>query len=77
MAFTESDLTDVEVAIRAVRDGTRKVGVSGEGGSLAYMNTSLPDLLKLRDAMRLEIDATSTTATRRPRVFLMRHRRGL
>jgi hypothetical protein len=77
MAWTQQDFDNVEAAIRAVRDGQRKTSLSSETGALTYMNTPLPDLIKLRDAIMLELNATASAQTRRSRVFLTRHRRGL
>jgi hypothetical protein len=77
MAWTQQDFDNVEAAIRAVRDGQRKTSLSSESGALTYMNTPLPDLIKLRDAIMLELNAAVSAQTRRSRVFLTRHRRGL
>jgi hypothetical protein len=33
------------------------------------MNTPLPDLIKLRDAIRLELDATTASSPQRPRLY--------
>jgi hypothetical protein len=41
------------------------------------MNTPLPDLIKLREAIRLQLDATAVSSPQRPRLYVMRHRRGL
>jgi hypothetical protein len=38
------------------------------------MNTLLPDLMKLRDAIMLELNATASAQMRRSRVFLTRGR---
>jgi hypothetical protein len=73
----KSILVPVDAAIRAVRDGTRRQSVSSETGALAFMNTPLPDLIKLRDAIRLELGATAVSSPQRPRVYVMRQRRGV
>ena len=77
MAWTQQDFDNVEAAIRAVRDGERKTSLSSESGALTYMNTPLPDLIKLRHAIMLELNAAAANQTRRSRIFLTRHRRGL
>jgi hypothetical protein len=77
MAWTQTDFDAVEAAIRAFRDGTRKQSVSSETDAPAFMNTPLPDLIKLRDVIRLELEATAASNPQRPRLYLMRHRRGL
>ena len=51
MAWTQTDFDAVDAAIRAVRDGARRQSVSSETGALAFMNTPLLDLIKLRDAI--------------------------
>lgn len=77
MPWTQTDYDAVEAAIRAVRDGERKSSLSTDSGALSYVNTPLPDLIKLREAILTEIGATTPTAVRRPRLLLARHRRGL
>jgi hypothetical protein len=77
MAWTQTDFDAVDAAIRAVPDGTRRQSVSSETGALAFVNTPLLDLIKLRDAIRLELDATAASSPQRPRLYVMRQRRGL
>jgi len=82
MPFTQPDLDALETALAALRDGTRKISLSGENGAINYLGTSIPDLLKLRDTMTAEIAASGSapgsTATKgRVRVFLTRYRSGL
>jgi hypothetical protein len=76
MAWTQQDFENVEAAIRAVRDGQRKTSLTSDGGALTYMNTPLPDLIKLRDAIRLELNAASSGVAGRPRIYRMRFKRG-
>jgi hypothetical protein len=50
-------LRELGAAISAVRDGQRKTSLSSESGALTYMNIPLPDLVKLCDAIHLELNA--------------------
>jgi len=78
MPWTGADYDAVEAAIRAVRDGTRKNSLSGENGGMQFVNTPLPDLIKLREAILAEVTSTAAAGSiRRPRIYLMRNRRGL
>jgi len=78
MPWTQQDYEDVEAAIRAVRDGTRKNSLSSDNGAMNFVNTPLPDLIKLRESILTEVSATAAAGEiRRPRIYHMRHRRGL
>jgi hypothetical protein len=77
MAWTQQDFDNVEAAIRAVRDGQRKTSLTSESGALTYMNTPLPDLIKLRDSIALELATSSASIAGRRRIFVSRYQRGL
>lgn len=65
MAFTESDLTSVEAGIVALATGSTAASVSVGGKQLTYGRRDLPDLLKLRDAIRSDLAFAAGTAVLR------------
>ena len=81
MAYTQDDFDAVEAAIRQVRDGTRANSQSAGEASQAFVNTPIPDLIKLRESIALELSTTTPVGEVRlrgkPRLFLMRFKRGL
>ena len=78
MAFTSSDLTAVETAIKDLAIGKRAVTFTLLDRVVRYAEAQLPDLLKLRDQIKEELGAAETDVTkRRPRVYRARHSKGL
>ncbi len=61
MAFTSTDLTNVEAAIVALATGTRKVHVSIAGKTITYSDSlvGLDKLKILRSTIQTELDSTA------------------
>lgn len=59
MAYTSTDLTNIEAAIRAIIAGTRTVTLSMGDKSITYTAVDLPNLLKLRDLIKYEVGVAS------------------
>ena len=55
MAFTTTDLDQVEQAIMELVNGVRKVHVEIDGYVIKYGHTSLADLMSLRDQIKTEL----------------------
>ena len=64
MAFTATNLTDVEAAIIALAKGERVAVVNLDGEEIEYTRARLADLIALRDQIRGEIQQTDTTTAR-------------
>lgn len=85
MGFTQSDIEDVEDAIRKIlasgTDGGQVVTLQIDNRTTQYNYAKLPDLQNLLAQMRAEVSATNaaagTTTSRRPRAYLVEFRRGL
>ena len=75
MAFTSSDLTNVETAIRAIIAGTRLVSITVSDKSWTYTAAELPILQKLRNDIAYEVGLTA--GTYRPRTYAKNGGRGL
>jgi hypothetical protein len=73
MAFTTTDLTNVEAAIRALMSGTRKVRLSMGDKSIEYAQADLKELRELKGEILAEVQ----TETVRPRFFLASTGKGL
>lgn len=68
MAFTASDLTNLETAIMKLVNGTRVVECNMDGDLVIYHRTDLQDMMNLRDQIKAEIAlAASTDTTNRGR----------
>jgi hypothetical protein len=65
MAYTSTDLTNVEAAITALVNGTRIVSVDIGGKTIQYAPAQLKDLLTLRDAIKIEISETASAPVTR------------
>lgn len=75
MAYTSTHLTDIENAIIALGKGTRVVQVrSADGDMVSYGLADLPQLQKLRDEIKAEVNAAGSN--RRPRVYRAKFSRG-
>jgi len=61
MAYTTSDLTSVETAIAAVRDGERAISIVIAGRTIQYQACDLSKLLVLRAQIQAEIAASAGT----------------
>jgi hypothetical protein len=61
MAFTATDLTNVEAAITALATGSRVVECEIDGDLVQYHRTDIKSLLSLRDTIRAEIASASST----------------
>jgi len=81
MPYTQADLDDLDQAIRDIRDGKRVDSQSAGEASQAFANPTIDSLLKLRPVMELDIANTTPVGEVRlrgkPRLFLMRFKRGL
>jgi hypothetical protein len=73
MAYTQSDLENVEAAIVALASGQRVVAVTIDGVTVQYGQA---DLDKLR-ALRVEIQRESRSSASRPSFYLTRTSKGL
>jgi hypothetical protein len=58
MAFTETDLTSVETAIKAIAAGTRVVEVTVAAKTTRYQAPQIEALLKLRDTIKSDLVAS-------------------
>ena len=63
MAYTSTDLTNVQAAILALSAGTRKVKATIAGATMEYGQVSLPALRELRAEIQAELDAADTTTS--------------
>lgn len=78
MAFSASDLTKIDTAIAASRDGTRIVSLTFSDRVERRSDTPLSELLKLRNQILEEISAAETDILkRRPRLYRSRYLKGL
>ncbi len=75
MAYTSTDLTNVETAIRAIISGTRTVSLSMGDKTIQYTAVDLPALRSLRDEIKAEIGATAGTCS--PRTYARQGGRGI
>ena len=73
MAYTSSDLTNIETAILALATGTRLVRVVINGKSKEYAQADLKQLEALRNTIKSEVNA----AAEKPRFVLTRTSKGL
>lgn len=74
MAFTETDLANVEAAIAAIVAGDRVVSVTIEGETIEYQPTDENKLRALRRDIMAEIAASATS---QKNVFYTMTRKGL
>ena len=73
MAYTSSDLTNIETAILALATGTRLVRVTINGKTKEYAQADLKQLEALRNTIKSEVNATAL----KPRFVLTRTSKGL
>ena len=59
MAFTPTDLTNVQTAIMALAMGTRKVSVSIGNKTISYSQAQLGDLRALREEIVAEVGSAA------------------
>ena len=57
MAWTTTDLTNIETAITNLATGARAVTITVDGMTVRYANTDLPQLKALRSQIRRELDS--------------------
>lgn len=67
MAYTASDLTNVEAAIRLIIAGSRTVSLSMGDKSIAYTAANLNELRALRAEIAAEVGAAAGTFS--PRTY--------
>ena len=73
MAYTETDLTNVEAAIRALMAGTRTIRVSMGDKMVEFAQADLKTLRELKQEILLDVQSVET----RPRFFLASTDKGL
>lgn len=61
MAYTATDLANIEAAIRAIMSGTRTVSLSMGDKSITYTETKLSELLILRGVVAAEVGLIAGT----------------
>lgn len=76
MAYTATDLTNVEVAIRALMTGTRTVRVSMGDKMVEFAQADLKALRELKAEILLEVQDADIANTR-PHFFLASTGKGL
>jgi hypothetical protein len=59
MAFTATDLSNIEAAIVKVAVGTRAIECTIDGDTVIYQKCDLADMFALRDRIRQEIASTA------------------
>lgn len=64
MAFTATDVTNLETAIMKLAKGERVVECNIDGDMVQYHRSDLKSLMALRDAIGAKVNAASSTATR-------------
>lgn len=74
MAYTQTDLDNIENAIRTIISGTRTVSLSMGDKMIAYTAVDLPTLQKMRDAIKYEIGIAAGTYF--PRTYAKQGGRG-
>jgi len=75
MAYTTTDLTNIEAAIIAKATGDREVGFSSADKSVNLSDASLNDLQALRSMIKYELGLAA--GTYRPRTYAKQGGRGL
>ena len=65
MAYTSTDLTNVETAIRAIIAGTRTVSLSMGDKTIEYSAVQLPQLQALRAEIAAEVGLAAGTFSHR------------
>ena len=65
MAYTSADLTAVETAIDAVRDGERAIAVTIAGKTIQYQACDIYKLQNLRGQIKAELAVASGTSRSR------------
>lgn len=65
MAFTATDLTNIETAIVKLASGTLVVECEIDGDLVRYNRADLQQILALRDQIRAEIAAAASTYSSR------------
>jgi hypothetical protein len=74
MAYTATDLTNIEAAIRAIIAGTRTVRLSMGDKAIEYTAVDLPNLQKLRTEIEMEVGISSGSYA--PRTYARQGGRG-
>jgi len=62
MAFTSTDLTNIETALTKLATGARVVECTIDGDTVIYNRTNIKDLLALRDRIKGEIATAASTS---------------
>ena len=75
MAYTATDLENIETAIRAIIAGTRTVSLSMGDKTIYYTIVDLPALRALRDEIKSEVGISEGTFS--PRTYARQGGRGL
>lgn len=64
MAFTATDVTNLEAAIMKLANGSRVEECNIDGDMVQYTRSDLKSMMDLRDTIKAEIAAAASTATR-------------
>jgi hypothetical protein len=75
MAYTATDLANIEAAIRAIIAGTRTVSLTMGDKTISYTVVDLPELRALRDEIKAEVGAAAGTFS--PRTYARQGGRGI
>lgn len=75
MAYTATDLANIEAAIRAIIAGTRTVSLTMGDKSISYTAVDLPALQKLRGEIAAEVGIAA--GTYQPRAYARQGGRGV
>lgn len=59
MAYSSTDLANIQAAVTALATGIRKVRVTLNGKSIEYATADLDQLTRLRDQAQAEVNATA------------------
>jgi hypothetical protein len=68
MPYTNTDLAEVEDAIRRLQRGERVASVAYDGKTVSYTPVQLGELTRLRDRMRAEVQQVMGNRTRQIRL---------
>ena len=78
MAYTSTDLTNVNAAITRLISGDQVVEITRDGRTTKYTHASLGELESLRLKIQNEVNAPDTSSTiANPRTAVMFTRKGL
>ena len=78
MAYSSTDLTNVEAAITALISGDQIVEITKDGITTRYNQTSLDKLISLREDIKREVNVpAASSGVSNPRTVVSMSRKGL